>query len=332
MVLADYQNNINLTQVGRTATQPGDLPNYFSGHYYSDATKRAQSNLDYNRFNVHEQQRGGTSQIDVWGRRQFFSNNRFKLNGTVHVTIPTISPVVAQNLYAPTMGSNGHWVAGMQLHTNIEAWRRDDNCITVDLSGYASYSLAEKEERVLGISSALTVAPFGHYALLTHASATANTALVPAANLLRKNITVTPGASYELTGSTTWHGEKWRITVGHTYYTHNAESAGSFKWNDDTYAIAGAAYDTSQAFDVSNVDDLTDAIGTTHTYLQRTDLDVNKALLPSYHLHTSWTQVSYATTLGSIPITLRAGAASSLAGSGWQAHPLSAWGCARVSF
>lgn len=332
MALADYRTDLNLKQVGRTAAQPGDLPNFFSGHYYSDTSARAQTNLNYNRFDIHEHQRGGVSQIDVWGRRQFFGAHRFKLNGSVHITVPILSPAGAQNLYAPTMGSNGHWVAGAQLHSNIEVWRRDDHCITVDLRGYTSYSLPEKEERVLAVNSALTVAPFGHYALLTHASATANTALVPAANLLRKNISITPGIAYELTGSATWHGEKWRITVGHTYHGSGAESAGSFRWNDDTYAIANASYDTSAAFNATNTEGLTDAAGNTHTYLQRTDLDKTKAVLPSYHLHTSWVQASYATRIGSIPVSLRTGTAGTVSGTSWQAHPMSAWACARISF
>ena len=179
IALSDYRTKLNLRYVGQTIVQPGNLPSFFSGQYSSDTSGRAQEKLTFNRFDLYELQRGGTSQIDLWARRAFFHTDRFQLNGSVHLTIPTIHSAPGSYLYSPTMGSNGHWSTGSSLHTQMQVWQNGDHSITCDLRGYIGYSLPEKEERVIGMSPALKNASFGHYNLLAQRDSTANTPLFP---------------------------------------------------------------------------------------------------------------------------------------------------------
>lgn len=332
--LVDNHADLNIEKVNSTAMAPGDLPGFFAGHYYSDTAKRRQEKLKYNQFDTHSIQRGGISNIDLWLRKPFLSANRALLDLRLLISMPTISPVSSQYLYTPTLGSNGHWEVGSELHAALEIWRRRKTAIAFNLHGYLGYTLSKKEPRIPGISSAYTVAPFGQYALLTNKTNTGGQALQPAANLLHQEIRITPGLSYEGTGSISWQGENLHVLLGYTFHGKEGETAGSWHWYDDTYAIAGAAYNTENSFagQTANVVKMVDAVGSEHTYVQKSDLDINKALLPPHELHTFWLQLSYSRTVGALPLSGHIGIAGTAAGSSWQGHNLSGWASMRVSF
>ena len=335
--LADCTTDLNLTLVNRDASSPGDLTSYFAGYYYSETTQRAQAKLDYNRFDVYSNQRGGISQIDLKLRKKIISSRRIAINLSAYATVPTIEPSTANHLCAPTLASNGHWRTGASVSAELIAWKRTTGTLSVQAQGYAGYTFGASEERVLSIRNTLDVWPFGHYSLLANSSATAHTPLQPAANLLTKRMTITPGISHELSGSVSWRGKQLQIDAGYIYHARQAESGGSWQWEENRFALAGSAYDTSTPFASQKSTEnalvtLTESDGKTHTHLRRSDLSLDKALLPACHGHTLWSEMRYHTRMRILPLSACAGIAATVAGSGWLGQNISAWASFNLEF
>lgn len=337
MPIVDCRTNLNIAAVDSTQHTPGDLLTYFAGLYYSDTAKRAQEKLTHGIFDTVNRQYSGASQINVGLRKVLWCTSRIQFDTTLHLTIPMISPTKSTHLFAPTLGSNGHWDTGISGHAGFKLWNKYNNSMSINARGFAGYTLGAKEQRTVALHPTLTVAPFGHYALLTSTQATADTALRPAANLLSQNITITPGFHYEATGTLNWRGKELGIELGYTFNGREAESAGSFTWSDDTYAVAGSAYDTSQTFAAQSETEnalvsIATAQGGGHTYLQKADLSIDQALLPRITAHQIWATATYATYLGSLPFHLRAGISGNVAGNTWRGRAFSAWASAQLTF
>lgn len=337
MPIVDCRTNLNIAAIDGTQYSPGDLLTYFAGLYHSDTSKRAQEKLAHGIFDSTQRQYSGASQINVGLRKVLWHTTRLQFNTTLHLTMPMISPTNSTHLFAPTLGSNGHWDAGVSAHAGLQLWNRYQNTMAINVRGSLGYGLSAKEQRTIGLHPTVTVAPFGHYALLTSTQATADTALRPAANLLSQKITITPGWHYEATGMLSWRGKNLQVELGYTLSGREAESAGSFTWSDNTYAIAGSAYDTAQTFAAQVAIDnaltpIATSQGASHTYLQTADLSTTQALMPATTAHLVWGSLTYATHLGSLPFHVRAGISGNVAGNSWLGRAFSAWASAQLTF
>jgi len=329
--LVDCRTNIHLIEENKTQNSTGELLNYFAGTYSSDTAKRAQTALLYVKFDVYEHQLGGASHLDLWMRKRLFSLPRLTLDGRMLLTVPLISPTSGHYLMPSTIGSNGHWIVGADLAAKTLLWGSEENRLMLHARVHGHYVAGTKEKRVIPLLSTRDQSPFGHYALFTNKNSSANDTLVPAANLLAKNISITPGFQYETTGLIEYRHNSVSFLGGYTYAHHTKESLGSFKWTDDTYAIAGSAYDTTQTFAAQELTanalvPITTNSGASHTYVQKADLDKTKAEQLERTLHTFWFQASHHIKIYTGTVSAQVGFAGTVSSSSFHGYPLSVWG------
>ena len=135
---------------------------------------------------------------------------------------------------------------------------------------------------------------------------------------------LSPGATGEMTK---------RNAMSLTNVAYN----GVFTWADNTYAIAGSAYNTAETFasQLATENALTpiaSSLGASHTYLQKADLSTAQALMPATTAHLVWSSLACATHLGPLPFHVRAGISGNVAGNSWLGRAFSAWASAQLTF
>ena len=245
--VVDCRTHMHRAQKQGGAGNAGELLNYFAGVYGSEASTHRQEKIAYGLFDNTRKQQSGAPHLTTWLRKQLLSFPRAAVSGRLLVTVPFDGPASARQLAGPTLGSNGHWTLGGELSSEVKLWNKGGKRVDLLLRGQLRYVASAKEERTVPLSTTLVAHPFGQYALLTHVTQAAHEALVPAVNRLTQNITVTPGTQYELSGGLRYSSSRWQLEGGYSLQHESAETLGSFKWLDDTYRLAGSAYNTTSS-------------------------------------------------------------------------------------
>ncbi|MGD1997767.1 MAG: hypothetical protein PVJ92_02515 [Candidatus Dependentiae bacterium] len=329
--VADCRTNVHRAEKQASSSNPGELLNYFAGTYASEASTHRQEKIGTGIFDATLKQQSGMPHVDVWLRKELFTWPRLAIHGKALLTVPLIEPAGATHLHGPTLGSNGHWAASGQLRAVIKVWEKYSKAVELHAGADLRYVLGAKEQRIMPLSTDVVAHPFGHYALLTHVTHAANEPLVPAINRLTKKVMVTPGLQYEMHSSLRYRTLRWQLEAGYTFVHEAAESLGSFKWEDDTYRLAGSTYNTTQSYAAqTGVGNAFTAValqnGSSHTFLQKTDLAPARAGHPERELHTMWGQIVYRVKNKYAPLSFHAGIAGTASGSSFVGHALSAWG------
>lgn len=329
--VVDCRTNVHRAEKQAISSNPGELLNYFAGTYASEASTHRQEKIGHVLFDATLKQQSGTPHIDVWLRKELWTFPRLAIHGKALLTVPLIEPASDKYLHGPTLGSNGHWAVGGELQSVVKIWEKYGKAVQLHLGGQARYVLGAKESRVMPLATSVVAHPFGHYALLTHITQAADEPLIPAVNRLSKKVTVTPGLQYELKASLRYRTTRWQIEAGYTFAHDDAEKLSSFKWEDDTYRLAGSAYNTTQSYAAqtgvgSAFVQVALQDGSSHTFLQKTDLAPARAGHPERELHTAWGQIVYHVKNKYAPLSFHAGIAGTASGSSFVGHAFSAWG------
>lgn len=329
--LVDCRTNVHRAQKQAASSNPGELLNYFAGTYASEASTHRQEKIGHGIFDATLKQQSGTPQLDLWLRKELWTLPRLALHGKLHASIPLIEPASNRYLHGPTLGRNGHAAIGGELRGVVTLWEKYGKAVQLRLGAQAQYVLGAKESRVMPLSTDLVAHPFGHYVLLTHITQAADEPLMPAVNRLSKRVMVTPGLQYELSASLGYRTTRWECEAGYTFAHDSAETLSAFKWDDDTYRLAGSAYNTTQSYAAQT--GVANAFvqvalqdGSNHTFLQKTDLAPARASHPVRELHTAWGQLVYHVKNKYAPLSFHMGIAGTASGSSFVGHALSAWG------
>jgi|GEM_PF-4773093 len=329
--LVESRRKLNLSFPDAPLYTPGELLNYFGGAYGSDTAGRAQEKVEHLIFDMHEAEKSGPGQVQLTLRKHLYKNSRITVDIRGECIIPLMSPATTSLLYAPTIGTNGHYQVGATATASFLGWNGTSHCFGAEVRAHAAYCFGCYEDRVIPFGTHIAQHPLGHYALLTHVASRANDKLIPASHVFTQSCLVTPGVQLEGTGACIYKHNDWQWSAGYTYAYADAESVSLPTWSDGGYALAGSQYTTtasysSQSSSADAIAPITTVDGSTHTNISATDFDATLSGAPQTHAHTMWVQGTYAFKLSALTCYFSMGASCVALASDHVGMPISAWG------
>ena len=311
------------------------VENYFLGTYGENnpAASLHQKKLTYAKMGGSHSETS-VADIDVVLGYKFFDKEKYYVALNLGLTIPVGNDPDARWVFEPVVGNGGHWAFGGGLDFSVKLWEKNDQ--NIKLTGVANYRymFEDTEMRTLGLKKGDgTVVNWGQYRL---AGIVGDTYAIPTANLLTKNVDVTPGSQVDAILYFTYNNGGWTIDLGYNFFWKEREDVGlkGTDFSTDEYAILISGYDggtivaaddfASEATAVTDVNlAVLDADGPWY-YLNRTHVDVAAAETPSMDTHKIFASVGYNWKEWEYPLMLGIGGGYEFAGNdgveNWQIY------------
>jgi hypothetical protein len=242
--------------------------------------------------------------------------------------IPTGKKPTAELLFEPLAGSR-HVQVGTGLHANGLLHSSDNGCLKASLDANYRYGFEREIKRQIGIKNATTGAslPWGHYRLAAKKDLDLNKGLEPAANILPKDVKVTPGHMFDGSIMLSACAKNFVLDVGYNLFACQKQGVKlSNAWTDDTYYIVDPKYDTGKSF-VDNNGSAGEAMAINNSNL---DMDVESQVI-----HRAFAGIGVAMNDMEYPVTIGVGGSiEKVQGDRKQITPQNyeVWGKVGISF
>ena len=160
--------------------------------------------------------------------------------------VPLGNKAKGEYLFEPILGNGNHWAVniGFDGYFRILDHENSDLNFVFDLD--YKYLFENTQKRTLSIKGA----NWGQYYLLGKKSSATNVPLTPAANVLTRDVLVSPGSLINCDIKLLLNYKKFCFDLGYGFLFREAESVKlKDSFPQDTYAVAEATFDTQNAFD-----------------------------------------------------------------------------------
>lgn len=169
----------------------------------------------------------GLADIDLGLGYRFIHNEFARLQGEIHLTIPTGTTPTGNDMFEVVIGNNGHWALGGAVDGRINLWTdqdNDDHRFSLWLSTEAKYLFENHQTRTLGLANN----PGGQFITMRQqdpaqtSNVLANAVFGP--NAMTRQVSVTPGLQVEgmVYGDYTWNS--WKLSMGYNIFGRQSES------------------------------------------------------------------------------------------------------------
>ncbi len=262
------------------------IKEYLTGEYFLNVTGGAnnQEALRYAKF-TDQQEKIGIPFIDFC--LAYNTHNEDDMVNTVKfVFISTVEKKgTAEYLFEPVLGNNNHFGIniGVEGSKRIFDGKRASLNVVWDLN--YKYLFENTQVRTLGIKGA----SWGQYYLLGKNAVTGS--LIPAANILTRNVNVKPGSQLDLNLELLFGYHASKISVGGNVVARQEEEIG-FKnhFPKQTYGLAETTFVTTDQFDIvpDDVDEGYSTLG-----LNEKNIDLTVAQAPGMFAYKIYAQYAY---------------------------------------
>jgi hypothetical protein len=258
MPFVHVQNNMNIHLIGaETKVAVGEvqvgLLDYLAGRVRNTNANNLQEPLKYAKIDGASHSATGIADIDLQLGYTFWHKERTRAALDVAMIIPTGRTPKAEYLFEAIHGNGGHWGVGLGLDASVILWKGEKKSIEIMLVGNYKYLFEGIERRTLDFkrpNTEKTPVSAGYYELAAQAGQQ-NKPLFPFANVLTRDIRVTPGSIFDGIINIAFTCKRFTFDIGYNLYAKEEERTElRYLWENDKYAVAGVTYDTAEAFNV----------------------------------------------------------------------------------
>ena len=310
------ENHLNSKYNTDTPDANGDkISDFFLGKKVNDGVATdLQEQLTYGEIDSTNKNAFGIADIDVHFGYRLIDNKKNRVYISGLITIPTGNRPKGEFMFEPIYGNGNHVGIGLEIDGQMRLWKKENHKGFLGFALKHKYTMDGTEKRLIPLN--LADYPFAHYYLAQKIGATANTALLPAANILTQNVTIRPGNSVEGFIGFKFKTKKFLIDTGYNLHIKEKENI-SLKtaWIDDVYAIAKEDYDTTQVFD-----DASELVK-----INNDILDLNGAVTPNQLSHKLFASLGYNFNLTKNPSHIGIGVAYELASNNYELEGYEFW-------
>ena len=256
--LVHVQNSMNISLVGADAkvvipgapagTPQGNFLDYLSGNLENTANPNRQAPLQYAKITGGSHSSTGIADIDLQLGYTFWHKEHTRAALNLALLIPTGKTPKADYIFEPIHGNGHHWGVGLGLDASLILWKGSKRSVELIFAGNYRYIFEGIEKRTLDFKrpdTAKTPASAGYYEL---AGEQGQRPLFPFANVLTRDIRVTPGHLFDGIINLAFTCKRFVFDVGYNYYAREAERTElRHLWENDKYAVAGITYNTTPA-------------------------------------------------------------------------------------
>ena len=231
-------------QVGSTVAQ------YLGGTTFTKTAVGAQDALAYGKMDAMKRQVTNVPDVMAGFGYRFINEADYCVDGGLNFVVPVSNKPKGEHIFEPVMGTAGKFAFGANLAGCFNLWKHKTKNMGLDLKLGADYryTFEGSEHRILGIYNHTTekLVNAGHYRNLVKVGATSVT---PAANVLRREVDVTPGSQFGVNGGFCFTFKKCTLDAGYSLNFRVEESVKiktANKWYGQ-YGLAAAEYAASTA-------------------------------------------------------------------------------------
>jgi len=332
VVIMEVENSLNAKvynkEPGAAATEAQLLSDVLAGknlkrNLGGGASDRysEQEALEYAKIGCPDETRTGIENLETTIGWHFIRHDDYMAGINIALQSPTGDRTTAEYLWEPRLGSQ-HWALGGGIEGKVTAWKDENQSIRVFLDINYRYEFEAKEKRTLGIKNA---GPLNHYILLGEVG---KYMLYPAANILTKEIDVTPGSNLDALLVLNYNFKKFTFDLGYNFFYKVEEDVELNRclWTDDKYGIADPSWTTcNSAFTLADT-------FPANTPINYDDIDTSVAQSPGMLSHSIFASAGYSAKIWNSPIMLALGGAYEFSGSRGTAKSFTIWGKAGFAF
>ncbi|MCK4651026.1 hypothetical protein KAT08_02500 [Candidatus Babeliales bacterium] len=304
--------NANIAAVATAAVVKSQFEHYFKGTLDVPTDQPApisavahmgsQQTLKYAKIDG-QQSSFSIADIDFVLGYKVLDKEKYNLALNIGLTIPTGDSADGVWLWEPVVGNGDHWALGGGLDFGAKLWEDEDQNIKMTAALNYRYLFESTEKRTIGIDGK----DWGQYYLLGQVGTNrAVQTLIPAANVLTRDLDVEPGSQLDAILAFAYNNGGFTIDLGYNLFWKDAEDVKlKGTWTNNQYGIAhiNQTMNNAQNFEYSATAAAVGDAGGAEAYLNdQTNLtaaiptwgiDVSKAATPSQITHKIYGGVGY---------------------------------------
>lgn len=231
---------------------------YFSGNYVNLNNPNKQDKLTSAKISCIDTHTG-IADLELILGYKLADKKEHQLTGALKLLLPTGNRPSGEFLFPAIVGNNRHWGFGAYLDSSMNVVKGENYCLECLLYVDFIYLFKSDEKRTLGfrngqlrtqgIEDTPVHMPWAHYLL---GGENGKMGTFPLANILTRDVSVTPGGKVEGHASFAYHKNNTTFDFGYSFFGQEGEKVSVKCWPNDTYGIAHPDYPTNVAFDVTN--------------------------------------------------------------------------------
>jgi hypothetical protein len=306
-MLSNGSNALNGTAV--------TLAQYLTGDVVNNAVDAKQKALKKAKLHNGNSETA-IADIDIKLGYNFLYKHDKQINANIAFTIPTGNDPSGEYLYPAIVGNN-HWAIGGGLDLWFKMWHNNNRKATLDFLFACNYRylLSDTEHRTLGfkwphgagLTAAHKAGKQAMYGFWELGARKGDTFATPMANFLTRDVKVTPGSNFDAITALAFNYGGWSFDLGYNMFAKEKEHLHlkggddhdrdvEDSWQDGTYAVIDAAWQTSNPFSSANIyDDITD-------WINKENLTLDTCTSPELITHKVYGGVGYAFNKWEYPV------------------------------
>ncbi len=202
------------------------------------------------------------------------------------LTIPNSNKANGEYLFEPIAGNGGYYAINLGCDAYWNLYSKKKDCVDLLFNLKYAYLFKNTQKRTLSIKGA----NWGQYYLLGK-KGNQNKPLIPAANILTRNVKVSPGNQLEGDIKLSWNHSDFNFNLGyHILFREKEKVKIKDPFPAATYAVAYKTFATNNIFggDINNIQfDFNDY------WLSQKNIDVDSAQSPSLNSHKIYGGITY---------------------------------------
>jgi len=203
----------------------------------------AQAALTHAKING-EQNETGVADIDLVLGYKVLDKEKYHLSLNLGLTIPTGTDPDGVWAFEPVVGNGEHWAFGGGFDFGAKLWEDEDQNLKLTAALNYRYLFESTEKRTIGIRNAAGSLPWGHYYLIGTLGANRSvTTLLPAANVLTRDLDVEPGSQLDAIIDLAYNNGGLNVVLGYNLF-----------WKDDEDVKLKAAWYADGTYGIAHID------------------------------------------------------------------------------
>ena len=231
--------------------------------------------------------------IDIIFGYNVLNNNRYKASINLGFSFPTGEEPSGFYVFESIVGGGNHWSLNAGINSNATMWKHKSKNLKLNFALNYKYLFQSTEKRTLKLKGL----PYSQYYLIGKIGNIRNqTKFIPAANILTRNINVTPGSQIDTILGFSYNHSGLIIDVGYNFFWKNKESVSSKDhWFDGKYGILHPEQilEGNKSFELSDNPVAAGVDGGAEKLIYEQDLDIQAASTPSLVTHKIYGSLGY---------------------------------------
>jgi hypothetical protein len=231
---------------------------YFKGLWEQTTSDRVQTKLTHAKIKSLDS-RSGVADVEVMLGAKLVERPDYEVAAAIKIIMPTGNRPSGEFLYQAIVGNNRHWGIGGEFDASMNIYKNEEHSLECILHIDYMYFFKSDEirtlsyrngaDRVGGTEDTPIKFAWGHYIL---GGEQGKQGTFPLANILTREVDVTPGGKVNAHASFAYHRNNTTIDFGYSLLAKEGEKVTVKSWEDDKYGPAQPTYNTTSAFSVTN--------------------------------------------------------------------------------